>query len=62
MGRYSLCYLMNGLNLMKGRRLEPRSDNSLAAVVTATFSLRELEATIHVKTIQFQVFCVASEK
>jgi len=23
MGRSSLCYLMNGLNLMKGRRLEP---------------------------------------
>jgi len=25
MGRSSLCYLMNGLNLMKGRRLEPIS-------------------------------------
>jgi len=24
MGRSSLCYLMNGLNLMKGRRLGPK--------------------------------------
>jgi len=30
MGRSSLCYLMNGLNLMKGRRLGlgPKSDNA----------------------------------
>jgi len=29
MGRSSLCYLMNGLNLMKGRRLGPTSSRLL---------------------------------
>jgi len=37
MGQSSRCYLMNGLNLMKGRRLGPRAQSEpLGTAILAT--------------------------
>jgi len=35
-GRSSLCYLMNGLILMKGRRLGPKYNVSMLSIITMT--------------------------
>jgi len=42
MGRSRLCYLMNGLNLMKGGRLGPKGRNDRCCIVKISESVKKL--------------------